>query len=53
MFVRVARMAIGPVWLIAFALVVLVWSPLTVGMGLLLLMVGLAGAAAVLFWQGR
>jgi hypothetical protein len=53
MFIRVARMAVAPVWLIAFALVVLVWSPLTVAMGVLLLLVGLAGAAAVLFWQGR
>ena len=53
MFLRVARMAVVPVWLIAFALVVLVWSPLSVAMGVLLLLVGLAGAAAVLLWQGR
>ena len=53
MFVRVARMAVVPVWLIAFALVALVWSPLTFATGVFLLLVGLAGPAAVLFWQGR
>lgn len=53
MFVRVTRTAIAPLWLVVFGLVALVWSPLTVAMGALLLLVGLAAPAAVLFWKGR
>jgi hypothetical protein len=53
LFVRVTRKAIVPVWFVVFGLVVLVWSPLTVAMGALLLLVGLAAPAAFLLWKGR
>jgi hypothetical protein len=53
MFVRFTRTAIVPIWLLGFGLVALVWAPLTVAMGALLLLVGVAGPAAVLFWKGR
>ena len=53
MFVRFTRSAIVPLWLIVFGLAALMWSPMTVAMGSLLLLVGLAGSAAILMWQGR
>lgn len=53
MFVRFARTAIAPVWLIVFGLLALMWSPLTAAMGALLLLVGLAGSAALLLWKER
>ena len=52
MFIRFSRTAIAPVWLVVFGLAALVWSPMTVGMGALLLVVGLAGPA-LLLWKGR
>jgi hypothetical protein len=53
MFVRFARSAIVPLWLIVFGLAALMWSPMTVAMGSFLLLAGLAGSGAILVWQSR
>lgn len=48
MFVPINPTTITPVWLVVFGLLVLLWSPLSVAMGALLLMVGLAGPLTML-----
>ena len=53
MLVRFARSAVVPLWLIVFGLAALMWSPLTVAMGTVLLLAALAGSGAILMWQGR
>ena len=53
MFVRFARSTVVPLWLAVFGLAALLWSPLTVAMGALLLVAALAGSTAILMWQGR
>ena len=53
MFVRMSHTAIIPVWLGAFGIAALVWSPMTVGAGVLLLLVAIAGPVAMLMWRGR
>jgi hypothetical protein len=52
MFVHFSRTVIIPVWLVTFGLIALLWSPMSVAMGVLLLLVGLAGPAAMLIlWK--
>jgi len=52
MFVHAYRTVIAPVWLIVFGLLALLWSPPSVAMGAALLVVGLAGPAAMLIlWR--
>ena len=54
MLVQFNRTAIIPVWLVVFGLITLLWSPLSVAMGVLLLLVGLAGPLAMLIlWKER
>lgn len=53
MFVRFARSTVVPLWLAVFGLAALLWSPMTVAMGALLLVAALAGSAAILVWQAR
>jgi hypothetical protein len=48
MFVHVNGTAIIRVWLVVFGLLALLWSPLSVPMGVLLTMVGLAGPVVML-----
>ena len=48
MFVQFNRTAIIPIWLVVFGLLALLWSPLSVPMGVLLFMVGLAGPVVML-----
>jgi hypothetical protein len=48
MFVPFNRTAITRVWLLVFGLLAVLWSPLSVAMGVLLLMVGLAGPVVML-----
>jgi hypothetical protein len=48
MFVPFNRTTITPVWLIAFALLALLWSPMSAAMGVLLLTVGVAGPVVML-----
>jgi hypothetical protein len=52
-FIRFTRSAIVPMWLIVFGLAALMWSPLTVAMGVCLLLAALAGSVGILMWQGR
>jgi ACR3 family arsenite efflux pump ArsB len=52
MFVQFNRTAITPLWLVVFGLLALLWSPPSVAMAVLLLLVGLAGPAAMLIvWK--
>ena len=48
MFVHFNRTVIAPVWLVVFGLLALLWSPLSVAMGVVLLLVGLAGPAVMI-----
>lgn len=48
MFVQINRTTIIPLWLVVFVLLGLLWSTLSVAMGVLLLQVGLAGPAVML-----
>ena len=48
MFVPFNRTTITPFWLIAFALLALLWSPMSVPMGVLLLTVGVTGSVVML-----
>jgi hypothetical protein len=53
MFVLFNRTTITPVWVIAFGLLALLWSPMSVAMGVLLLTVGVAGPVVTLnLWRG-
>lgn len=48
------RTTVAPLWLVVFALIALLWSPMTVAMGVLLLLIALAGPAAMLIlWNRR
>ena len=52
MFVPFNRTTITPVWVIAFGLLALLWSPMSVAMGVLLLTVGVAGPVVMLnLWR--
>jgi hypothetical protein len=52
MFVQFNRTTITPVWVIAFGLLALLWSPMSVAMGVLLLTVGVAGPVVTLYlWR--
>jgi hypothetical protein len=53
MFVHFNRTTIPSLWLLIFGLLALLWSPLSVAMGVLLLMVGISGPAAMLILWGR
>jgi hypothetical protein len=54
MFVQFNRTTISPLWLVVFGLLALLWSPLSVAMGVLLFLVGFAGPAVMLIlWSGR
>jgi hypothetical protein len=48
MLIRFIRTAVVPVWFLAFGFLALLWSPLTVGYGMLLLVAGVVGPASVL-----
>lgn len=48
MFVHFHRTVIAPVWLVVFGLLAVLWSPPSVAMGVVLLLVGLAGPAVML-----
>ncbi len=52
MFGPFNRTTITPVWVIAFGLLVLLWSPMSVAMGMLPLTVGVAGPVVMLIlWR--
>ena len=52
MFIHFPRTVIAPVWLVVFGLLALVWAPPSVAMTAILLLVGLAGPAAMLIlWR--
>lgn len=48
MVVQFNRTAITPVWIVLFGVLGLLWSSLSIPMGVLLLMVGLAGPVLML-----
>jgi hypothetical protein len=48
MLIRLIRTTIVPVWFVAFGLLALLWSPMTVGDAMLLLTMGVVGPATVL-----
>lgn len=51
---RLSPTVIAPVWLLLFGVLVLLWSPLTLLMGALLLLIAFAGPAAMfLLWKRR
>jgi predicted RND superfamily exporter protein len=52
MSTRSSRKAIIPMWLVLFGLLALLWSPLTVVTGVVLLTVGVVGSATMLIlWK--
>ena len=54
MFVQFTRTTITPLWLVVFGLLALLWSPLSVAMGVLLFLVGFAVPAVMLIlWNDR
>jgi hypothetical protein len=53
MFVQFNTTTITPVWILVFGLLALLSSPLSVAMGVLLLMVGLAGPVVMLILSSK